>query len=868
MTARDNPRPRRVRTTSRSVRVAERLARTLISVGGIGTIAAVVLILAFLLSVVQPMFRASAVESQNSHAAAGRIDGRPVRVGTDAYQLIGWTLLADGRLVYHDLESGAVLESLDLASNGAPPSAIAATSAAGEFALAYPDGTLRFCRADFTMTFVDAEQATAPLLALAIGQSAAHGRGRVQRISVDQWRVQEPAATLQPPLQALEAASAERIVALDFVRASQGLRAAWLTSAGAIEVGKLDEREDPMTGETRVELARFAVPAAGGEGRPARLVLTGFGDSLLAIWDDGRAVRYDLRQLDRIAVAEAIDLLPGGAARIGALELLIGRGTLAVGGSDGSLVCWFRVRPDLPTTVDGTALQPVHVLAAAGPAITSLASSERSRLLASGGADGSVRMYYVPTNEERVVAQPFGAAAGPIDALAFAPKEDGCIVHGAARVAHLALDIGHPDGSVRALFTPLWYEGYSVPEHVWQSSSGTDESEPKLGLVPLVFGTLKATFFSLLFGVPIALLAAIFTAEFLPARLRTPIKSTIEMMASLPSVVLGFLAAIVIAPFVQQWLPSVLALFATLPLCLLGGAYLWQLLPARTSIRLANVPRFLCVAACVPLAGALALFAGPWIERVWFGGDVEGWLDASRGSAFPGWFWLLLPLACATAIFACGRFAGPWLRRASASWSRSRCASFDIARFGAIGLATVGIAALFAWLLQQGGFDARGSVLDTYVQRNALVVGFVMGFAVIPIIYTLAEDALTSVPQSLRLASLGAGATPWQTAVRIVVPTAGSGLFSAIMVGLGRAVGETMIVLMATGNTPVMEWNVFNGFRTLSANIAVELPEAARDSTHYRTLFLAALTLFAITFVVNTLAEVVRQRFRKRSYQL
>jgi phosphate transport system permease protein len=95
-----------------------------------------------------------------------------------------------------------------------------------------------------------------------------------------------------------------------------------------------------------------------------------------------------------------------------------------------------------------------------------------------------------------------------------------------------------------------------------------------------------------------------------------------------------------------------------------------------------------------------------------------------------------------------------------------------------------------------------------------------------------------------------------------------SGLFSAIMIGLGRAVGETMIVLMAAGNTPIMEMNIFNGFRTLSANIAVELPEAVVNSTHYRTLFLAALVLFLMTFVLNTLAEIVRLRFRKRASEL
>jgi phosphate transport system permease protein len=178
------------------------------------------------------------------------------------------------------------------------------------------------------------------------------------------------------------------------------------------------------------------------------------------------------------------------------------------------------------------------------------------------------------------------------------------------------------------------------------------------------------------------------------------------------------------------------------------------------------------------------------------------------------------------------------------------------------------IALSAAQLLDVVGLDARGSLMGPYSQRNALIVGFVMGFAIIPIIYTLAEDALSSVPEHLRAGSLAAGATRWQTAVRIVIPTAMSGLFSAVMIGMGRAVGETMIVLMAAGNTPVIDWSIFTGFRTLSANIATELPEAVQDSTHYRTLFLAALTLFAITFVLNTVAEMVRLRFRRRAYQL
>jgi phosphate transport system permease protein len=151
-----------------------------------------------------------------------------------------------------------------------------------------------------------------------------------------------------------------------------------------------------------------------------------------------------------------------------------------------------------------------------------------------------------------------------------------------------------------------------------------------------------------------------------------------------------------------------------------------------------------------------------------------------------------------------------------------------------------------------------------YDQRNALVVGIAMGFAVIPTIFSIAEDAIFSVPKHLTVGSLALGATTWQTMMKVVLLTASPGIFSAVMIGLGRAIGETMIVLMATGNTPVMDFSVFQGLRTLAANVAVEMPESEVDSTHYRVLFLAALVLFIFTFFFNTLAEVIRQRLREK----
>jgi phosphate transport system permease protein len=487
-------------------------------------------------------------------------------------------------------------------------------------------------------------------------------------------------------------------------------------------------------------------------------------------------------------------------------------------------------------------------------------------MLAVAHANGELDVFYA-TSARRIASVQLKDQASAL-ALDFAPKEDGLVALTERSLWSADFDPRHPEAGISGIFAPVWYEGYVEPQHVWQSSSGTDDFEPKLGLMPLIFGTLKATFYSLLFGVPLALLAAIYSSEFLHPKLRVPIKSGIEMMASLPSVVLGFIAAIILAPFVQSFVTAVIAAFFAIPLSLLLGAYLWQLLPARFALRWGNLVRLAAIALTMPLGVLLAVYAAPSLEELLFEGDFTLWLNGGTGSALGGWLFLLLPLSAAAVVLGANRLLDPVLRALSVPWGRAACAQIDLARFAATLLASLLLALAGAWCLSALGFDPRGSLVGTYVQRNALVVGFVMGFAIIPIIYTLSEDALSSVPSHLRLASLGCGATPWQTAVRVIIPTAMSGLFSAVMIGLGRAVGETMIVLMAAGNTPVMDMNVFSGFRTLSANIATELPEAVVDSTHYRMLFLAALTLFAITFLVNTAAELVRQRFRKRAFLL
>jgi phosphate transport system permease protein len=155
------------------------------------------------------------------------------------------------------------------------------------------------------------------------------------------------------------------------------------------------------------------------------------------------------------------------------------------------------------------------------------------------------------------------------------------------------------------------------------------------------------------------------------------------------------------------------------------------------------------------------------------------------------------------------------------------------------------------------------SIFGYEVRLNAFVAGIALGFAVIPIVFSIAEDAMTSVPQSYTQAALALGASKWQTAWQIVVPAALPGVFAATVLGFGRAVGETMIVLMVC-SASVMSWSIFESARSITTTIALEMAEAVNGGTHYRILFMLGALLFAATFVSNMIGDVIIHRLKHR----
>lgn len=859
----------RKRTTRPSVRFFDGLARAMITIGGVGTIIAVSTICIFLVWVVVPLFLSATLTfsstfpiATGSNPTAASVPKTPLHVGVDGERTMAFLLYPDGELILQRLDDGSPLSSQRLFAD---ETLTAASFPVGQkyAVFGFADGSIRRGTIRFRSTFFAEDQLPESMRELREGEIRAWEGGLVRRMPERQFRKDSLEVDVQDEVAPPGAAAIDLI---DESSKSSGVVVAAL-AGDELTLTSLQRRQNLITGKVTTKRSSNRLPfePRSDSVRPMRLLLSGLGDTLYLIYRDGTLVRYDVRQPEKAKVVETVNLSIPKDGEVTAAEFLVGKTSFVIGDSQGGVRVWFPTKPENAEAPDGIRLVGAHSWPATGVAIRSLSPSSRMRMVAVGDEQGKVRLLYVTTNQTMAAAP--GPEATAIDLVRIAPKDDGIVTVAAGNLNSFALDPKHPEVSTASLFQPIWYEGYSEPAYVWQSSGGGDDFEPKLSLVPLIFGTIKATVYSMLFAVPIALLAAIHTSEFLSPRTKSRIKPTIELMASLPSVVLGFLAALVFAPLVEDAIPVVLLSFFTIPFMLLLGAYLWQFLP-RGWAALMSRARMVVILIEVPIGFAVAWLLGPVVNEILFAGDLRLWLDGQRGGAAGGWFVLFLPVAAVFVLVVLTTQGNAWLRRAAREWGQAKAASFDLTRFLLGSLLSVLLAATLAFAFSSLGLDPRGSIVDTYVQRNALVVGFVMGFAVIPIIYTIAEDALATVPQHLRSASLGAGATVWQTTTRIVIPTATSGIFSAIMVGLGRAVGETMIVLMAAGNTPIMDWNIFNGFRTLSANIAVELAEAVRDSTHYRTLFLASLTLFILTFLLNTVAEVIRLRFRRRAFEL
>ncbi len=464
------------------------------------------------------------------------------------------------------------------------------------------------------------------------------------------------------------------------------------------------------------------------------------------------------------------------------MSFLTGDISLLVGQKSGRISQWFPVNLENI----GYQLKFVREFNDQQAAIIQIVPEMQRKGFIALDQQGKIGLYHTTAEKTLLIQQ---VSTSQASQLALAPRANFLLIlDDQDNAAFWSVTNEHPEISWHSMWYKVWYESYPQAEFIWQSSSASSDFEPKFSLTPLAFGTFKAAFYAMLFAIPLAIMGAVYTAYFMTPAARGMVKPAIEIMEALPTVILGFLAGLWLAPLVEDNLPAVFSLVFVLPVSVLLFARGWYFLPETIRQKIPDGwEAFILIPFLSFMTWASFALSLP-MEAIIFDGDMQSWLNNELGLGFN--------------------------------------------------------------------------------QRNSIVIGIAMGFAVIPTIFSIAEDAVFNVPKHLTLGSLALGATRWQTLIRVVILTASPAIFSAVMIGFGRAIGETMIVLMATGNTPIMDFSFLQGMRTFSANIAVEVPESEVGSSHFRILFLAALVLFIFTFLFNTVAELIRQNLRRKYSQL
>lgn len=727
-------------------KLKDMLLRRVVQFGGISVIAAITLIFVFLLSVVYPLFYTPSVDHISSFNVPGE-EGETIYLAIEEQAEIAMRVTNSGAILFFDIHNGDVIKQHQLTIDGddAISSFKVVNETTGLMALGLQSGQMLFVQHQYQLEFTDTSRIIHPQVLYPYGEELFNvSDGPILDFGIGEN---------EDSLSILLRSDNDRIVFKSFAKESSFL-------------------DDEITFSPNDAITLSPVARVLG------LLVDPEQEWGYILNREGNLLTFNIRDKTNPELQENVrvterDVVPT------AFTFLIGGISLLIGDSEGYLSQWFPVRSDGDLPFKLTKIRKLQIGSA--PVIGIVGEQLRKGVIAASET-GEIKLLYT-TSERDLLSLP--ATGSAIRQLAVAPRSDVFIAENdAGKLKAWHIDNQHPESSMKVLWGKVWYEDYGKPDYIWQSSSASSDFEPKFSLVPLTFGTIKAAFYAMLFAMPLAICGAIFTAYFMAPAMRSVVKPTIEIMEALPTVILGFLAGLWLAPYVELHLPGVFSVLLLTPVGVVLVALVWWKLPSNIKMNVPDGWQAAILIVPIIIVAWLCLSVSPYIEALLFDGDIRIWMSE-----------------------------------------------------------TLGI-----------GFD----------QRNALIIGIAMGFAVIPTIFSIAEDAIFSVPKHLTSGSLALGATSWQTLVRVVLLSASPGIFSAVMIGFGRAVGETMIVLMATGNTPVMDFSIFQGMRTLSANVAVELPESEVDSTHYRILFLAAFVLFIFTFFFNTVAEIVRQRLRKK----
>jgi phosphate transport system permease protein len=632
------------------------LVRRLIGVGGISVIIFIALIFFYLAYVVLPLFKGAEVKLLAQYPQPG-VNSATVYLAMEEQKEIGARFTDDGGVIFFNTVDGKPVGQYQekLPDNVSITSFAPGNRVQGLFVYGLSNGQAIVLKQDYKVSFPNDKRVITPGIAYPLSQ---------EPVIVDE--------------------AGKPLVDIAVQNNDQEATIAAATADGRLILTHFAKETSFLDDSVTLERSSVEIPPVT---HPVDYILIDKNQRhLFFIGKNSELTHYDITDKSAPELIENVHLLDGGK-QVTAVKFLAGDISILVGSNKGSVTQWSLVRQEdsVPRLLKFRSFNKL-----ATP-ITDLAPEYNRKGFLAAGEDGRFGIFH--TTAERTLLIKKIADHRFLTHIAVAPRADamlGLDNHGDMFFWHV--DNEHPEVSWSSLWGKVLYENYDQPKYIWQSSSASDDFEPKFSLVPITFGTIKAAFYAMLLAIPLALMGAIYTAHFMAPHMRSIVKPTIEIMEALPTVILGFLAGLWLAPFVEQHLPGVFSVFLLMPLGLLFAAYTWTLLPV--SIR-HSVPAGWEAALLLPVVALIvwiSIALSPLVEDIFFGGDMRLWLTNDLGV----------------------------------------------------------------------GFD----------QRNAIVVGLAMGFAVIPTIFSIAEDAVFGVPKHLVRGSLALGATPWQTVIRVVLLTA------------------------------------------------------------------------------------------------
>src|SRR3990167_9217878 len=531
-------------------RLTDNAAHWVITLGGAATIFVILALFVFIFLEVYPLLKGAKVLKENTYL----LRDNAVSAGVDEYQEVAYVMYKDGDIEFISLSNGEVLKRYTIAgikdssithqdATNLPPhsppsqgggkgggknfshktniqsSYITSVSKDNNrFVLGTDDGKIITVSITFSESFDDGKRTVLPVI------------------------TEEETVRIDDEKRAFKCITSKK---------DNGTTVTAVSTEDSGLILKSTEIKETLLGEAeskeiKKDITNLIAQESGVE--ITSLALDLFMENLYIGAASGELFHINVRDRENPFLVEKTKV---SAKAVTALGFLLGDVSLVAGDQGGGVNVWMQVRDEVSPS--GWTLKNVHTLKSHIAPVVSIAPSTRDKGFVTAASDGTIHLNHATSEQTLLYLQTKSTPT----AIAFSHKANGILaVDSHNNLFQWNISNPHPETTLKTLFGAVWYEGYEKPEFVWQSTGGTDDFEPKLSLVPLIFGTIKGTIYALIIAIPIGILSALYTSQFLHNSLKKVIKPSIEFMAALPSVILGFLAGLWLAPLIERILPA------------------------------------------------------------------------------------------------------------------------------------------------------------------------------------------------------------------------------------------------------------------------------------------------------------------------